>query len=226
MLGIFYMGWVMVSHIGARIKDFNHYVNRRVDTQTNTYVDVYGHRRDEATGQQRTLVIENNGDIVLLDKKHRVVRNISNEERFQKWNKRREDPTRDTYMETALATKELRTTHPISPVTGETMFVKGRIYLDYESGDSYYQVSITVNKEYNNNVDAPKLFYVKVDNPFDLVRISDWQKQSEQLLKNNGHHNWLDNPEEEAAFIKDYNQRPYRASNIRTRTKNRFVNTR
>lgn len=226
MLGLFYMGWVMISHIGAKIREFDHYVNRHVDYKTNTYVDISGRRRDNDTNQLRTRVIENNGDIVLLDKKHRVVRNVSLEERMQKWEQKRNDPKRNPIMETALKTKERRITHPICPVGNEPMYVKGTIYLDYKTGASYYQVSIHVDKEYYGNfIDSNMYFYVDVNNPFDLVRISDTQKEYEKLSQDAGRYNWLDNPQDEKSFISEYNRRPYTINNIRDKKKEFIVRT-
>ena len=225
MIGIFYMGWVMVSHIGAKIREFNHYVNRHVDKQTNTYVDIYGTRRDNSTGQIRSIVINSNGDIILKDKKQRVVQNVSLEERIQKFKERREDPDRDLYFETVFKTKEMRITHPVCPVTNEKMFVQGPIYIDFETGNSYYMVSIDVNKEYCGGKNfEQKTFYVNVENPFDLVRISDYQKELERSFKDKGYYNWIDNKQNEIDFIKDYNSRPYKRRNLHENIKNTFIN--
>lgn len=223
-MGLLYAGWALISHIGAKIREYDFYVNRHVDNKTNTYVDISGRRRDNDTNQLRTRVIENNGDIVLLDKKHRVVRNVSLEERMQKWEQKRNDPNRDHVMETALKTKELRTTHPINPETKITETLKGPVYLDYKTGEAYYCLSVTVPKKYTGaHGDIPKGFYVKVNDPYNLVRLCDSDRAYEKHCQEMGRYNWLDNPQDERAFINDYNSRPFRSYDISVKTKEWFM---
>ena len=215
MFGAFYIGWSVISHIGAKIKAFVYDIRTPADSYTNTYIDYYGKRKDANTNQYRRFEVLNNGDRVLKDRKNNVVRNMSAEERANGYNealrKNQEEPDE---LVTTFKTNERRTvTYPSPCYKGEKKTITGFIHKDLKNGHEYFEISIReMDKGYGNDrVNGfTRNFYVDVNNPFNLVRISDSEKRCECAARKVNPNNWLDRPDLADEFIKEYNSRPFR----------------
>ena len=208
MIGALYLTSSIVSHIGRKLKELNWNVKAKIDPITNTYMDYNGKLIDYDSGQQRIYTIKSNGDKVLLDTKYNVIRNISKEKRIREYKylkKTRSDKSATTYK-----TNEIRSVVINHPITRKPIRIKGTIYKDLSNGEEYFEIKQNVNKEYtHDSSDTKKKFYVLTSDPFNLIRISDGQRKLEQIRKDHGNNNWLDNTDKEKLFIRDYNSRPY-----------------
>lgn len=208
MIGLFYLASVTVSHIGAVIKENLYNINAKVNPETNCYRDYYGNLRDDSTNDQRIELITPDGDFVLTDKKHNIVKNISEERRTNKCVERKNASNRDSFMETTICTRQQRLVEVYNPHRREKDYIKGTIYRDIDTGKDYFKVKVLVPSDYTC-ARSEKFFYVAIDRPYDLVRISDEQKEYEKIAKDNNKYNWIDSSEDAAKFVKDYNSWPY-----------------
>lgn len=213
MIGIVYAVTTAVSHVGARIKEFTYNSQAKVDPRTNTYRDYYSKTRDADTGKQLIEWIEPNGDITLYDTNHRLVRNVSADERQALWNAKRNDPGRNKETETAINTHEIRTVKIRTPGFEEASTIKGTVFKDLDNGAEYFEVKQPVDTRFHKHYGAPfynAYFYVSTVQPYTLIRMSDRQLVFEREQKEKGDYNWIDNPHDIERFIKDYNNRPFK----------------
>ena len=208
MFGIFYLATTVFSHVGARVKEGIYNRNAKVNPETNCYRDYYGNLRDNNTYEQRIDTIDRNGDYVLTDLKRNVVRNISEERRVKECADRRNASDRNAELETTICTGKERLVEVYNPHTKKNSYIQGVVYRDIDNGKDYFKVKIYVPSDYCEEP-KDKYFYVYIDRPFDLVRMSDEQKSYEYISKRYNKYNWIDSPEDGLRFIRDYNNWPY-----------------
>lgn len=215
MFGAFYVGWSIISHIGAKTKAFFHDISSPVDPYTNTYIDYYGKRRDAETNQYRHLEILPDGDRVLKDKRNKIIKNLSAEERSIEYREAlAKNEAKQDELVTTYKTRERRTvTYPSPCYKGEKQTITGFIHKDLRSGREYFEISIReMDKGYGRDriLGFIKNFYIDVNDPFNLVRISDSERRNEYASRKINCDNWVDRPDLEKKFIDEYNSRPFR----------------
>lgn len=197
MFGIFYLLWAGISDLGYKFKAGKHDSNAHVDKHTMTYMGYDGTLRDALTGQKRYWEIDSNGDEILKDSPTHIVRNLSEEKRNQEYSALQEVNN----GEIAYRTKQVRMVEWLNPTTGYVYRQRAMIYKDLKNGNEYVRLSCNVQGE-------EKEFYAFAKDPYTLARMSDRQRNIELAKKKNYKSNWIDHPEEESAFINEYNKQP------------------
>lgn len=207
MIGFMYLGWAIVSHLGYVTKKFIHDVNAPVNKRTGTYIGYDGREYLAGTNKHVYWTHSSSGDEVLLDRPGHVLRNISEEQREKEFKALKENRNGAS----AYKTNQVKRIAYRNPVMNCIEKQHAMIYWDLDNGSEYVCVDCYVSKE-----DKYKEFYAKLFNPYEIVRISDQQREYELLRKKRLKPNWIDNPEEEREFIIKHNNGPYPPAGIIT----------
>lgn len=196
MIGFLYLGMALISDMGARIKEFFYNSDAHVDQRTNTYRGYDGKLHDARTNQYRYWSHDKNGDEVLYDKKRKVVKNISEEERDRRLEEARNSPDGRTVCHPKNQRIEVSYTDGFGIKSSKLK----ELYLDIETGKRLITVSIP--NKYTGKGECE--FYAYASNPWHIVRMSDHQREKE--MRNLNHpKNWITHPEKEQTCIDYYN---------------------
>lgn len=201
MIGIIYLLWGGISHIGYKVKELMHDSTATVDERTNTYTGFDGRLRDASTNKVVTWVKDENGDEVLWDRPGHVYRNISAEKRMKDYAIAKQNPNGSTVFNT----KQRRKIY-YKDERGNERYEYGTIFQNLETSAEYAtrRIQVWYGGYKGENIE----FYVRANNPYCLVRTTDEQKLIEKVKEKNGRYSWTKYPDDEKSFIKRFNDEP------------------
>lgn len=169
MLGIL---WMTVCSVAKLITERKEYVHNREamenrQTKYGTYYDYHAKERDAATGKLLRTTINESGDIIQKSDYKTVVRNISEEQRIEEFNRKKNDPNRK-FSCYVWGPRNLHKDQPDPDI-------QDIWHVDYKTGDIYVVKKVTEFRGVGNEIVLECYMDIKTKK---LVRITDLQERS------------------------------------------------
>ena len=204
MLGLFYLAWSCISHVGYSIKELLYNSSASI-TDNGTYYSYDGKERDANTNNVVTWGIDSNGDEVLWDRPGHAYRNLSKEKVRREYTNAKKNLSGNNKGITVFETGQRRKI-TYKDEKQQNKYAFAMIFKDLETGTEY--ATRYVNVWYKDIKGEEMEFYVKASNPYCLVRITDTQRKIEETKARNGKYSWIKYPDDEKLFVKEFNDEP------------------